>query len=262
MIESPDHPSLSQNEKDEVKNCMDSYSKILDVWKVMNDNYFKRVQLFMGIIQVGLFLAALKLLASPQISPKAVILLVFFGIMGLMAAIMWIRLNKKQAQYLEFCRRTLRNIESRFADLNVPLEYFTLESLVFNSHREHKPLYSAEAFIDNPKKIKKRCWIQFHWSQERYPEPDGKDSDLHTMQTVSGGMVFFEKNIAISAIVVWVLIILGTIFLGFCNPNLSQTDQINNNVKIEKPNKANQPTQKAARLISSDGPPVTAHRSG
>ncbi len=247
MVESSDNQLLPHNINDEIKNCMDSYSRILDVWKVMNDNYFKRVQLFMGIIQVGLFLFALKLLSSPPVSREAVILSVFLGIMGLMSAIMWIGLNKKQTQYLEFCRRSLRNIESRFADLNIPLQYFTLESLVFHGHSDHKPLYSAEATIDNPTGIKKRCWIKFCWSQERYPEPDDKDYKLHTMKTVSGGMVFFEKNIAKSAIVVWVLIVIVAAFLGFSNPTLRQTEETTNKVKLEKPNKANSADAKKPR---------------
>lgn len=239
MVESTDHPSLPQNIKDEAKNCMESYSRILDVWKVMNDNYFKRVQLFMGIIQVGLFLAALKLLLPLPISREALIVSVLLGIMSIMSAIMWIVLNKKQTQYLEFCRRTFRNIESRFADLNIPLQYFTLESLVFSGHREHQQLYSAEATIENPKEIKKRCWIKFRWRQERYPEPDDKNSEPHTMKAVSGGMVLFEKNIAKSAIVVWILIIIVASLLIFSNLTLSQTEQITNKVKMEKPIKAN-----------------------
>lgn len=239
MAEMTTSSSFSEDPENEIKNCMDSYSRILDVWKVMNDNYFKRVQLFMGIIQVGLFLAALKLLSSTPILIGAVLLAVLLGILGIMSAFMWMSLNKKQAQYLEFCRRSLRNIESRFAQLKIPLQYFTLESLVFNGHRNHNALYSAEVSIDDPKASEKKCWTKFRWSKERYPESDDNVSKLHTMKAVSGGMVFFEKYIAKSALVVWLLIIFVAMFLGYSNLTCFQTVQKTNKVSIERPNKAN-----------------------
>lgn len=199
-------------ERDEAKDCLDSYSKVLDIWKVMNDNYFKRVQLFMSIIQVGLFITALKFVSSPIISVKTIILLILLSVMGLTSAIIWKGLDKKQIQYLEFCRRTLRNIESRLGQLKVPLEYFVTESLVFHSYRDCGLLHSATTNTNDSKS----CWVKFNWSKEEYPKPDDKDCELHSIKNVSGGMVSFEKKITYGAMAVWeVIFFFASLYLGF-----------------------------------------------
>ena len=56
-------PAEEHKSETEAKGLLVAYTKILDIWKVQNENYFKRVQVAMGIIQVGLFLAVLNVLS-------------------------------------------------------------------------------------------------------------------------------------------------------------------------------------------------------
>jgi len=236
--EATQEKTVRANHEDEVKNLMDSYGKTLDIWKVHNDNYFKRVQIFMGLLQVGLFLAALKLLFPLPKSFTEALIPVFLGIMGILSASMWIGLNKKQNQYLEFCRRTLRNLESRLGSLGVPLEYFTGESLVFGRHRECPPtLYSAatetvEAGGD------KRHLLRFLWSEESYPESD-EYKGLHSIAKVGGGMVSYEKRLAQIARWVWVFVIALALIAGYIQPKSERDDVRSDKVGMEvQPNLA------------------------
>jgi len=241
----------SANREDEVKGLLDSYSKILDVWKVHNDNYFKRVQIFMGLLQVSLFLAAFKLLFPLPKSFTESLISVFLGILGILSASMWIGLNKKQSQYLEFCRRTLRNLESRLGSLGIPLEYFTTESLVFRHHREAPQLCSAttetvEVGGD------KRHLLRFGWSQESYPESD-ECKGIYSITKVSGGMVSYEKRLAQIAICVWIFLIAFALFTGYIQPKGGGDDVRSAKIGMEaQPNKSMHTDRTSAPLRSAD----------
>lgn len=224
--------------KDEAKDLLDAYARVLDIWKVQNDNYFKRVQVAMGIIQVGLFLTALNMLSPlPSTWPQAA-LPIFISILGVLSGVMWIKLNRKQTQYLEFCRRTLRNLEKRLSELHVPLEYFTLESLVFAPYPEARSPYSAQSEAVEVAG-KNRFQLTFKWSDENYPDPDSKDRSRHTMSRVAcaGGMVSFEKSLAWGAVVVWV--VLGLFVLAVrCEPCIRKSFETCNQHEVNgMPNK-------------------------
>ena len=208
------HERQSLNPENEAKNLMDSYSKIFDQWKLHNDNYFKRVQVVMGILQVGLFLAVLRHLSPFPKSCAGAVLPIFLGILGILAALMWVKLNTKQAQYLEFCRRILRNLEARLMSLGVPLEYFTAESLVFGPYRKHPPKLSAGE-IETVKLQSKNCHLlRFKWSNETYP--DSEDSKgLHSIGKITGGLVSFERRLAQGALCVWIFVVVATLLAQF-----------------------------------------------
>jgi hypothetical protein len=206
QVPSTEHKMCLKPE-DQAKTLLDTYGKIMDVWKVQNDNYFKRVQVAMGIIQVGLFVAILKMLSPLPTTWTEAVLPIAIAILGLFSGIMWVKLNVKQIQYMEFCRRTLRNIENKLAKLQVPLEYFTLEALVFGPKRECRPPYSASLQMVKAAG-KDRAQLTFRWSGEKYPETDSGKKTLHSITRVSGGMVSFERRLAKSAVVLWVLIAL------------------------------------------------------
>ena len=59
-----DPPSSNQESKD----LLDAYRIHLDVWKVQNDNYFRRVQILMVAVQAALFAAALKVVDLKDVS--------------------------------------------------------------------------------------------------------------------------------------------------------------------------------------------------
>lgn len=207
---------MSGDPEDEVRNVMDSYGKIIDVWKVHNDNYFKRVQILMGLLQVGLFLALLKLLSPMPKSFAEAVIPTFLGILGIFSAGVWLRLNKKQSQYLEFCRTTLRNLEHRLGELGVPLEYFTCEALVFGPYRKQTPKLLSAAIETVEVAEKGRHKLIFGWSQELYPK-SGKG--LHSISEVSGGMISCERRIAQIAVGVWAFVIAVTL-LAALHPSL------------------------------------------
>jgi len=206
-----DAPAKTQEEnrtpKDEARDLLDAYAKTLEIWKVENENYFKRVQVAMGIIQISLFVALFKMVPPlPTAWPQAG-LPMLLSILGAFSSYMWIGLNVKQSQYLEFSRRTLRNIEKRLSELRIPLEYFTLESLVFGPMcKVHHQPYSAHPEVDEASG-KNRYQLTFQWSGEKYPEPDSRDRPLHSMSKVAGGMVLYEKRIAYGGLGMWLLLL-------------------------------------------------------
>ena len=199
------------NPENETRNLMDSYSKILDQWKLLNDNYFKRVQVMMGILQVGLLLAALRQLSLFPVSCADAFLRIFLGIIGILSAFVWVKLNTKQAQYLEFCKRILRNLEARLINIGVPLEYFTAESLIFGPYQEHPPKLSA-GVIETVKlpNEKKRNLLRLKWSNETYPE-NNDPKGLHSIVRVNGGIASLERRLAHGAMCVWIVVVVGTI---------------------------------------------------
>ena len=204
-------PAEGHKFETETNGLLVAYTKMLDIWKVQNENYFKRVQVAMGIIQVGLFLAVVKVLSPLPTSWREAILPVFLAVLGILSARMWTGLNEKQTQYMEFCRSNLRNIERRLSTLGVPLEYFTLESLVFGPapNFDISP-YSATLESVEVRK-KKRCVTRFLWTQDRYPDPDLENDSIHSVSKVGGGMISFENRIAKGAVFAWLVVMVAVL---------------------------------------------------
>lgn len=207
-------PAEGHKSETEAKGLLVAYTKILDIWKVQNENYFKRVQVAMGIIQVGLFFAVLKVLSPLPTSWREAILPMLLAVLGILSAHMWTELNEKQTQYMEFCRSNLRNIERRLSTLGVPLEYFTLESLVFGPapNFDISPYSATLESIEVRKK--KRCVIRFLWTQDQYPDPELTNDNIHSVSKVGGGMIFFENRIANGAKFAWYAIIVAVLLLS------------------------------------------------
>jgi hypothetical protein len=192
----------------ESKDILDAYRVHLDVWKVQNDNYFRRVQVMMVAVQAALFAAALKVFDPKAVSCTQLLILTGLAVLGVISAKHWMALNGRQNQYLEYCRRTLRNLEHRLAELGVPLRYFTLEAHVFGPLRTEIPESAGTAVRTEGT----RHVAEFLWSQERYPDQDtAKRKGIHELAKVSGGMISFEKRMASGIRVVWILVLIGII---------------------------------------------------
>jgi len=194
------------SERDSILNA---YRIQLDVWKVQNDNYFKRIQIIMVVIQVALFTAALRLIPAKPGPWYEIVIPIGIAILGLLSAWHWFSLNEKQNQYMEFCRRTLRNLETRLVNLDVPLRYFTLEAHVFGPLRTEIK-NSAGTSVNT---VAERHIAHFDWSQENYPDLDTKEKKIHELNMVGGGMIPFEKEIAIGVIWVWTIALIVLIFM-------------------------------------------------
>ena len=169
----------------ESKDILDAYRVHLDVWKVLNDNYFKRVQVLMIAIQAALFAAALKVVdLKGRFGIQMLVLSIIAGL-GVISSSCWITLHDKQNRYLEFCRRTLRNLEHRLAELGVPLQYFTLESHVFKlPHQREVPKLAGTAIRNEGERV----FAEFVWARERYPDQDTKKKCVHELAKVGGGI--------------------------------------------------------------------------
>lgn len=195
---------------------LNAYRIQFDVWKVQNDNYFKRVQILMVVIQAALFTAALRFVPPKSGSWYEIVIPVVIAVLGIFSAHHWISQNKKQNQYIEFCRRTLRNLESRLVELGVPLRYFTIEAHVFGPLRtEITNSAGTSVRTEGDRHV-----AHFAWSTEDYPDPDTKEAKIHELGRVSGGMKDIEKEIAWVVLGLWAigltLLIVPVIMRGVC----------------------------------------------
>ena len=201
-----DPPSSNQESQD----LLDAYRLHLDVWKVQNDNYFRRVQVLMVAVQAALFAAALKVVDLKEASWTQLLVLAVLAVLGVISAQNWMALNDKQTQYMEFCRRTLRNLEHRLTELGVPLRYFTLEANVFSPPQTElqavPSLSGTEIQTEGTRRI-----ALFTWSGDRYPEQDTQEKRVHESAKVAGGMIAFERRMAGGIGVVWILALIGII---------------------------------------------------
>jgi hypothetical protein len=187
------------------KVLLDVYRIHLDVWKVQNDNYFKRVQLSMVVIQTALFAAAFRFLPPKPGSWYENVILMCISVLGILSAFNWTSLINRQNQYLEFCRRTLRNLEARLVELDIPLRYFTLEAHVFGPMRTEITNSTGTCV----RKQDGRDVVHFAWSNEDFPDTENKEAKIYELKKVAGGMKAFEKKIA------WVVCLLWTVGLTF-----------------------------------------------
>ncbi|NPU82995.1 MAG: hypothetical protein HPY65_00795 [Syntrophaceae bacterium] len=194
---------------------LEVYRVHLDIWKVQNENYFKRVQLLMLAIQAALFAAALEVFINVEgESFDKVLILTSIAGLGMISSAGWITLHDKQNHYLEYCRRTLRNLEHKLSTLGVPLRYFTLEAHVFGPLREEGSILAGIAIGRDGN----RDFAHFAWSNERYPDKDmeGKKANRdHQLAQVGGGMKSFERNMALFLLVLWALMLTLTAFCPY-----------------------------------------------
>lgn len=203
----------------ESRDLLAAYRLHLDVWKVQNDNYFKRYQFLMVAVQAALIAAALKVVDLNGTSGIQILVLTVLAVLGVISALSWLTLNDKQNQYMEFCRSTLRNLEYRLAELGVPLRYFTLEAHVFGPLRIEIPDLAGTAVRTEGT----RHIVEFTWARERYPNQDTAKKGVHELTKVAGGMIFFERRVARTILVVWILVLIGIILatatrIGYQSP--------------------------------------------
>ncbi|MBU0661699.1 hypothetical protein KKG22_06030 [Patescibacteria group bacterium] len=195
---------------------LNAYCIQFDVWKVQNDNYFKRVQILMVVIQAALFTAALRFIPPKSESWCEIFIPMVIAVLGIFSAHHWTSLNEKQNQYMEFCRRTLRNLESRLVELGVPLRYFTLEAHVFGPLRTEITNSAGTSMRTKGD----RHVAHFAWSTEDYPDPDEKEDNIHELRKVGDGMMICEKKIAWGVLCVWalglILLTVTVIMRGVC----------------------------------------------
>lgn len=212
------------NEKnEEIENLKYSYDRALDIFKLSNDNYFKRIQILMVALQVGLFYALIKLLHPIPYSGKGFPLPILVAVLGIVIAVIWQKLMNRQMQYLELQKRYLRNLESKFVKLDVPMDYFSIESAINKQIPIDQPELASAMIkkyeVNNKgeeikedteggtikKNNKPYYYARFKWSGKRYPGGSEELDKIHKVGETRGGMVLIERNL--SRITFWLWII-------------------------------------------------------
>jgi len=164
------------------------------------------------------------------------------GVLGLISAAIWVAVIHKQAQYMEFLRRTLRNLEYRIGELGVPLGYFSLEARVFAppgtkfatppkfpgltineqndpTKTKFKKLLECLGF-KMEKTIESLRFVKFDWSANQFPDKDTNKKQLYERAKVKGGMYKFDVCVAKGIICFWSLIITTLALFGTKIPYL------------------------------------------
>jgi hypothetical protein len=196
------------------KDTLEAYRLVFEVWKLQNDNYFKRIQFLMVVIQSGLIIAVAQFLSKPICSWENVVVPAVLSFFGCWSTFTWTKLNVRQNQYGEFCRRILRNLETMLWGLDIPLHYFTAESLVFGPLRQEIPEIPGIE-VKSPENFGKKFHvIEFRGSGEEYPETKENKKNVHQLGRAHGGMIFFEKKVAWGFFGFWIIVLLTLLSIG------------------------------------------------
>lgn len=205
----------------EIENLKYSYDRILDIFRLHNDNYFKRVQIVMVALQAGLFIALMNRLTPIPKSCRELILPIFVAVIGLFVAYIWKVIMNKQMQYMELLKRYLRNLESRFVDLEVPLDYFIIEAAIIKPRNGKDKFKTITAKIEKEEVKKKNkgkkipySFAEFEWSEEKYPGKLGEEPDkIHRVGEERGGLVRIERTLSTGTICIWSIVLFWLIVI-------------------------------------------------
>lgn len=171
-----------------------AYERVMKVFEMNNDHYFKRTQILMIVIQSALLLSMGKLLSKIsgkysadmgeiitvlKASPHTALVGLFIGailsVLGIVGAYAWVRMITRQHQRMELCRTYLRDLESKMCNrLSIPLDYFRKETQAFHDSRN----------------------VHFDGTNDF---PSGEMSGK-----IEGGAMNIEKRIAYYLIVLWI----------------------------------------------------------
>jgi len=172
--------------KDKADLYLAAYDRVLEIFKVSNDNYFKRTQIVGLFIQSALFAASIKIAWDKdlELNCSKEWLLLAISVMGMLSAFYWFKSIIKQGDYLELCRLSMRDIECCLSqpEHDIPLEYFTKESKVFHD----------------------KTGVSFNHAGLQFPrEKDHKERGLLFPHKVKGGLIKLDKSVPLFLIALW-----------------------------------------------------------
>jgi hypothetical protein len=204
----------------EIANLKYSYDKALDIFRLHNDNYFKRIQIIMVAIQAGLFFVIIKLLTPIPVLPKELIFPIIVTFIGIAIAYAWGVLMTRQMQYMMLIKNYIQNLEAKFVDLKLPIDYFNIEASISKKFsKDHFRTMTAD--IDDVEKLKedgKHCnFAEFKWSKVKCPATDEKAEKIHKVGAVRGNMVKIESWLSTGTIILWIVLLGLLIFwITYC----------------------------------------------
>jgi hypothetical protein len=208
---------MNEKEKD-AKNYLDAYDHVLGMFKVNNDNYFKRTQILMLVIQSALFLALTKLLWDSSVKGSCIVHIsqIVIALLGVLSACVWMMMIKRQGDLLEFYKCYLRGIESRLMnDFDIPLGCFTYESkIAYRSCKSDKSQRFAYFKMDkNPDQM-----VILKSSLEEFSEQCCDDNEFrkifpHKNQKVVFKLTLSEQYIARFLLFLWAGLVIVLFFI-------------------------------------------------
>lgn len=194
-----------------------SYDKALDIFKLLNDNYFKRVQIVMVALQAGLFIALMRLLSPLPGSWKDFPLPIIVTILGLCIAWIWDTLMIRQMQYMMLIKNYIQNIEAKFVELELPIDYFNVEASISKRFRKNhfKTITADIVNVENRKKDGKYWKLaRFKWSKGECPLTDEDTEKYHKVGASRGNIVSIERLMSMGAIILWIVLLIWIIILS------------------------------------------------
>ncbi len=177
-----------------IEKCLAAYERVLDIYKMNNDNYLKRTQIVMIVAQSAIFYAFVKVFTLDADKLKSFtsmnsttlqgITLIMLATLGALSALVWIHFIVRQCNVLSLCKAYMRTIEDDLMRLGVPLGYWTYEGMVshpesYNEselgilHNKGSRFFPSWLFPDESKhlkigltRIEKRiaCFLFFLWT--------------------------------------------------------------------------------------------------
>ena len=183
--------------EERANNYLTAYDCVLKLFQMNNDNYFKRTQIVMIVIQSALFVAFTNVItkfvydSGTEIKWALFVVATLIIILGIILACVWLSFITRQGNYLEFGRCYLRGIESHLMELGIPLGYFTYESKVFY----------------HPSRDATQEYVYFGINLEKFP---------HKCRKVKGHVIGVERLIARILMIFWIVFLVLSIILVIC----------------------------------------------
>ena len=129
--------SFGSEKENEIKHWQYAYEKVCEHLNLIHDHYFKRTQILMFTIQIGLATAFIKLLVTDFTNPnlllcklQAYYVFCVISFLGVVFCFIWLLMIKGHWEGLEYCRCYMRYIEGHLMKLGVPLAVFRAESVI------------------------------------------------------------------------------------------------------------------------------------
>jgi len=171
-------------------------------FSMINDNFFKRVHVFMAAaeaatvaVAVGTITQAIGLKAHPR---EVFMLLAAFSLAGTILAMIWFILGTRQMQALELSKRYLRFLEQEAWGLGIPLGANTFEAFV--SHPTTPIAGTPQRFGIALRPTDRAGVIWF--GREKFPADDG--AWRYRSWTVQAGVAPLETALSLGFALLWV----------------------------------------------------------
>ena len=127
--------SVGKSDKEkEIGYLLDVYDRVFQFFYINNENYFKRTQILMFALQIGIATAFIKLLdnvfKSHKTETSIYIALVIVSLLGIIFCFIWLTMIQRQRNVLQYSKMYLRFIEDQLMNLGVPLSIYRAESKI------------------------------------------------------------------------------------------------------------------------------------